>query len=154
MYLGLRRRATAADSPYMPFSKIPVPVLACVLCAGVALPTNAHGADAQRVVLSPVADTYVRADARTAHLGSSRTFSVRGGRRARRAYLRFQVSVPPGQVVQRATLRLYALSPGRRAASSPSRRQVVPAHERLEHPDTGGPADPSRQRCDGLSVPR
>ena len=75
----------------------------------------AHLAVGETIVLAPVADAYVRADARKEHFGSSPRFAAQGGRRARRAYLRFQVSLPPAVTVRRAKLRLYTLSGDRGA---------------------------------------
>ena len=59
--------------------------------------------------LVPVADTEVRADIPTTNFGTATVMALDGSP-VRRAYLRFNVSVPPGEVVTKATLRLFMTS--------------------------------------------
>jgi Glycosyl hydrolases family 16 len=84
--------------------------LACV--ALVACPASGL---ASRRAFPARADAYVRSDMPRASFGTGRRLSVRGGRgRKRRAYLRFDVKLPAGEVVTGAVLKLYALSRGTR----------------------------------------
>ncbi len=59
--------------------------------------------------LTPVADSYVRADRPLANFGKASSFEI-AGRPVSNAYLRFRVTVPAGQTVARATLQLFASS--------------------------------------------
>ena len=60
-------------------------------------------------VFVPVADTEVRSDIPTVNFGTATVMGLSGSP-VRRAYLRFNVSVPPGEVVTKATLRLFMTS--------------------------------------------
>jgi hypothetical protein len=59
--------------------------------------------------LTPVADSYVRADRPMRNFGKASGLSV-AGRPVSNAYLRFRVTVPAGKTVTRATLQLFASS--------------------------------------------
>jgi hypothetical protein len=66
-------------------------------------------AGAATSTLTAVADTYVRSDAPGGNFGTATGIRVDGSPVAN-GYLRFNVSVPAGEVVTRATLRLYTTS--------------------------------------------
>jgi hypothetical protein len=66
----------------------------------------AGGASAATQAFGPVADSYVRADRAGTNYGSAKTLVVDGSPVAN-AYLRFDVKVPAGDSVTRATLRLF-----------------------------------------------
>jgi hypothetical protein len=96
-------------------------VLAVALVVGASRPSGApaqHSATiaaGQTVVLAPVADASVP---RAGRSRSSARLSAQGGRRTRRAYLRFQVTLPPATTIVRAELRLFTLSQDRGAGVS------------------------------------
>lgn len=73
--------------------------LGAALCA-------AGGASAATQTFGPVADAYVRADRATTNYGTATTLVVDGSPVAN-AYLRFDVKVPVGESVTKATLRLF-----------------------------------------------
>jgi hypothetical protein len=66
-------------------------------------------AGAATSTLTPVADTYVQADQPGTNFGRSTGIRVDGSP-VTNGYLRFNVSVPAGEVVTKATLRLYTAS--------------------------------------------
>jgi hypothetical protein len=78
---------------------------------GVSVLAGPHATPAQaaRTVVAPVADTYVSAKAPGANFGRSRRLDV-GARPVERAYLRFDITLPPGAKISGATLRLKATS--------------------------------------------
>src|SRR5687768_5312417 len=88
--------------------------IAAMSLAGLAVfaaaPAVAHVSDLvfqsgpTRVVLMPVADTYVRADRTRRNFGAKRHLKV-GSKPKLRAYLRFQI---PQGAVERATLRVFS----------------------------------------------
>jgi hypothetical protein len=80
-------------------------VAACVAVAGLALLAQG-AADAATATLTPVADAHVRADQPGTNFGKSVGIRVDGDPVAN-GYLRFSVSVPTGESVTRATLRVY-----------------------------------------------
>lgn len=61
---------------------------------------------------SPTADTATRSDKPRSNFGTSVRFSARASSPRRRAYLRFNVGIPAGSTVKRATLRLKSVSTG------------------------------------------
>jgi hypothetical protein len=80
-------------------------------------PTTATSAPASgataTVSFSPVADTYSRSDTATTNYGTSPRVSAQNqSGQIRRAYLRFNVSVPAGSAVTKATLRMYSEAAG------------------------------------------
>jgi hypothetical protein len=78
--------------------------------AGFAAATVSGGAAGNpSVTLPAAADAYVRADRPLENYGKGRTIAV-ADTPTSTAYLRFTVSVPAGQAVVRATLRLFALA--------------------------------------------
>jgi hypothetical protein len=86
-----------------------LPVLA-VLLVGMVLvdtvPVPAEAAAASQPV-EPVADTYVQANRRTSNFGKASALRADGSPTTT-TYLRFAVSVPAGETVTAATLRMYA----------------------------------------------
>ncbi|MGH3081065.1 MAG: DUF7594 domain-containing protein [Gaiellaceae bacterium] len=78
------------------------------LLAGSVLVASGHAGTVTSTLL-PFADTYVRADQPTANFGTSTGIRVDGSP-GTNGYLRFNVSIPTGEVVTGATLRLYAPS--------------------------------------------
>ena len=69
-------------------------------------------AAAAPVSIAPSADTYVRSDHPRSNYGRRTQLYVQGRGAVRRAYLRFNVGVSAGWRVTKATLRLYATTPG------------------------------------------
>ena len=66
--------------------------------------------------VTPVADTYTRSDVPSGNFGTRQRLSARENSvQLRKSYLRFNVQLPTGTLVSRATLRLYAASNGTRA---------------------------------------
>jgi phosphatidylinositol-3-phosphatase len=104
--------------------------LAALVAIGAAVGIAAvpMGSDASRqpmqAKLTPTADTYVRADRPAASFGRAATL-IAGGRPRTTAYLRFEVVVPDGETVTRATLRLVATR--RSAAGTVTVRHVASA---------------------------
>jgi acid phosphatase type 7 len=86
--------------------------LAIVVASGVAVVVVffVNGpAGAASATLAPVADTHVRADFPDTNYGTATGIRL-DGKPIAIGYLRFDVSVPAGEVVTRATLQLYAAS--------------------------------------------
>ena len=77
--------------------------------AGLAILAVAVGgsAGAAGSTVAPVADSFVRSTQPGANFGTSTSIEL-GGKAASSGYLRFEVSVPAGETVTSATLRLYA----------------------------------------------
>jgi glucose/arabinose dehydrogenase len=61
-------------------------------------------------IISPEADTYVQIDRPSVNFGHYASVRVDGGPEAN-GYLRFNISIPTGEVVNRVTLRLFTTSP-------------------------------------------
>ena len=80
-------------------------ILASAALIAVALVANGP-AGAATSTLNPVADTYVQADLPDSNFGTATGIKVDGSP-ITNGYLRFNVSVPTGEVVTRATLKLY-----------------------------------------------
>ena len=72
----------------------------------VALLAGAQAAAATTQVLTPVADATVRSDRATSNFGTATTLQLDGSP-VWNGYLRFDVTVPAGETVTRATFRLY-----------------------------------------------
>jgi hypothetical protein len=84
-----------------------------VLAAGLALASSPKHAEAASLTSTPVADAYVRSDAPTTNFGASTALTARGwSYQIRRSYLRFGVDLPAGQVVTKATMRVYSTTTG------------------------------------------
>ena len=64
-------------------------------------------AGAATTAVNPAADAYVRANSTGTNFGGASSINL-GGRPVSNGYLRFNVSVPSGETVTKATLRLYA----------------------------------------------
>ena len=87
--------------------------LATALLAGALVPTLAGAsASAETVSIRPAADAYVEAAHPSSTYGREPVLLAEGAHPIRRAFLRFTVAVPAGQIVTRATLRLFARSRG------------------------------------------
>jgi hypothetical protein len=82
-----------------------VAAIACLVVAGAFLYDNRE-AGAVTATLTPVADTYVRGDQPGANFGWSTGIRVDGSPVAN-GYVRFNVTVPAGEVVTSAKLKLY-----------------------------------------------
>jgi hypothetical protein len=78
------------------------------LVSALALLGNGEAGAAQST-LTPVADTYVRSDLPGSNFGTSTGITVDGSP-VTNGYLRFNVTVPAGEVVTKATLKLYTAS--------------------------------------------
>ncbi len=61
---------------------------------------------------SPVADTYTRSDQPSTNFGTSNRFSAQASSPRRQSYLRFDVGIPTGSIIKRATLRLGSVTTG------------------------------------------
>ena len=81
-----------------------------ILAAGSASMLAGSASWAASSTFTPVADTEVREDSPTTNFGRATGLLVDGSP-IRTAYLRFDVSIPAGEVVTRATLRLFTTSP-------------------------------------------
>jgi hypothetical protein len=81
-----------------------LPLVSALLLAGVLFPAEASDSTA---TLGPVADTYVQADRATSNFGGLSSLRVDNSPLTN-AYLRFDVSIPAGEVITKATLRIYA----------------------------------------------
>jgi beta-glucanase (GH16 family) len=89
----------------------PAPRLAVIaLALGLTL-LVAGPAHAATATFPAVADTYSAAEAPSSNFGTLTTLSVQASPK-HRAYLRFDVSLPAGAYVTKATLRVRALAPG------------------------------------------
>ena len=86
------------------------PALVGVVLVGLLVAAPSAGAATQ--TFSPVADTSTRSDQPGVNFGTSVRFSAEESSPRRRAYLRFNVGIPAGSSVRRATLRLKSLSTG------------------------------------------
>src|SRR5215211_44400 len=93
-------------------------LMATVMMGAVAVAAGSAPAVARTVTVRPAADTYTRADHPRSSYGRRASLFVKGPRAARHAFIRFHVPVPPGHVVTKATLRLYATSRGGKAGVS------------------------------------
>jgi hypothetical protein len=82
------------------------PRLGSVVLALVALLGAAPSAGAATQVLTPTADAHVRADRPTTNFGTSGTLQLDGSP-VLNGYLRFNLTLPPGETLTRATLRLF-----------------------------------------------
>src|SRR5204862_4950512 len=67
-------------------------------------------APAGAAATTPTADSYVRSDQPSANFGTSVHLFAETGSPARHAYLRFDPQVPAGDVVTKATLRIFSLA--------------------------------------------
>lgn len=85
---------------------IVLPRLVSAVLASAVILVAAAPASAAQQVLAPVADAHVRSDRATTNFGSSSTLQLDGSP-ILNVYLRFVVTVPPGEAVTRATLRLW-----------------------------------------------
>lgn len=81
---------------------------AAAIIAGALLMTD-RAAGAATATLTPVADTYVKADKPAGIFGTQSSFKI-DTTPALNAYLRFNVTVPAGETVTRATLELFPTS--------------------------------------------
>ena len=84
---------------------------ATMLLAAAALPGRAV---AGTYTFAAVADTYSKSTEPSSSFGTSVRTSTQSGSQLRRAYLRFDVRIPSGEVVSGAALRLFTLTPGPR----------------------------------------
>jgi hypothetical protein len=92
--------------------KLGAVAVGCACAAAGMLPGTAA---AERRSFPAKADAYVRSDRPHAGFGHARRLAVGTSRHGvRRAFLRFDVTVPAGQAVTRGVLMLYAESPGGR----------------------------------------
>jgi hypothetical protein len=82
--------------------------------------------------IGPVADTYVQIDRPSMNFGHYASVRVDGSPEAN-GYLRFNVSIPAGEVVTRATLKLFPSSP------SPAGLFVNQVTSTTDRPPIGGP---------------
>lgn len=96
----MRARAVGVVSTLAVLAALLVPVL------------MATRAGAGTTTVLAVADTYTRSDVPTGNYGTSVRFSAQGGSIPRQGYLRFDVAVPDGATVAKATLRLWTLAAG------------------------------------------
>lgn len=88
-------------------------LVATLVSVGVGLPSYAlqpAAALAKTVTVRPAADGYTRSDRPRSHHGKSTRLIVKGSHPRQHSFLRFTVPVPKGQVVTKATLRLYTRS--------------------------------------------
>jgi acid phosphatase type 7 len=102
--LGLRKRGRSGTLASF------VGVAACAaVVAMLFVGSGSAGARASASTFTPVADTYVNADKPSSNFGSQTSLKVDSSP-VMNAYLRFDVSLPAGEVVKNATLRLFAAS--------------------------------------------
>jgi len=86
-----------------------VAALGAAAAVTVSMLTGGGAAVAATATLTPLADTYVKSDRPANNFGKTNSFKIDTSP-AQNAYLRFDVTVPAGESVTRATLRLFATS--------------------------------------------
>lgn len=107
-----RKKIYMPTAPWRP-RQLSLSIAVLVGAALLALAPGGGTAEAATSTFAPVADTYARSDSPSSNYGGSVRFSAQSqSSQIRRSYLRFNVAVPAGEVVQRATLRLFAVGAG------------------------------------------
>ena len=86
------------------------PAVVSVVLLGLLVAPSSAGGAVQTFL--PAADTYTRSDQPHENFGRSVRLSAQASSPRRRGYLRFNVAIPAGSTVKRATLRLKSLSTG------------------------------------------
>ena len=85
-------------------------IFIAILASVLGLALTPESGQAATTTFTPVADTYTRSDMSSTNFGSQKRLSAQASSPTRRGYLRFDVKLPAGSVVTKATLRAKSVS--------------------------------------------
>src|SRR5215217_4993421 len=99
-------------TPPSPCSRARRLAAAILVVTAASVLSGAPAAYADTATIAPVADAYIRSDHRDTNYGASPRISAEAASLTRRACLRFDVQLPSGSTVTKATLRVRSLTAG------------------------------------------